>query len=330
MSESPAAQLGNQIAAIEGKQREMLEQQSQDGDRIDSLNEGLEEVKRLLDTGVPNPPEPSPGPEPAPEPPPVPPEPVDAPFGMNLYKPVVGWDYIREKARPPEPDNIAEVISVHDPYLTGKLERHKPGSWLVVRGDAPFPLGAFQYAGWVKLEVPAIYPRWRQHSIRGTGDTTDRLWIENTQIISRWRNNWPIAETLFQNLDYLYADRVQFVGLNFAVMDYGTFARFKGAVINSEFVDHISDPIHQFTGDVVNVNIASVANVKTPDGKEPHSDLAQWTNPQVRDLYWKHVTVQPGNDIMGLRGYKVLDSHFEDIHHSSIGAGHPSVDFRDA
>ncbi len=238
----------------------------------------------------------------------------------------MSWNEVREQARVPQPDNISAIVSTDDPDLASKLNNHKPGSWLVVRGSNPFIAKGFQFGGWVKLEVPEIGVGWELNAIKGIGGDP-RLWIENC-VVKSGANGGGYAKSMFYGLNKIYANQCLFIGFTHTIVDLNKWHLFSGAVINCEFRDQRADPFQQYTGDVVNVNIKNVVYV---DGA--HADLAQWTSRNIQDIYWRSVHCASAENpqvIMGLRGFEVTDSWFEDVRHYQYpGTGHHSVQFSD-
>jgi len=243
---------------------------------------------------------------------------------LNLDLPInlVSWTDVREHQRPPQPDNISQVISATDPDLKNKLKNHTSGSWLVVRGDESYPFNNIEFSGWVKLEVPKLKIGWEFNAVRGKS-SDDKLWIENCHLISYGAN------TIFYALQDLYADRCVFEGFRHTIVDLNSHANFGGAVINSEFRKQREDPFQNYTGDVINVSITSFNH--EPGG---HADLAQWVSTGITDIYWRSIycgTEESPFPTMGLRGYDVKNSWFEDVRHYQYpGTGHHSVAFHDA
>jgi len=202
------------------------------------------------------------------------------------------------------------------------LLNHKAGAWLIVRSSEPFPFGEFEFSGWVKFEVPKLEIGWELNGIRGKNNDP-RLWIEDCYIKSNG------AKSMFYGLNSLYADGCLFDGFGHTIADLNTHARFNGAVINTEFRNQTHDPFQNYTGDVQNVWVTSL---QYEDGA--HADFVQWVSTGITDIFWKDVycgTKEKPLIIMGLRGYDVKNSYFENIKHFQYpGTGHASVDIQDA
>jgi len=246
----------------------------------------------------------------------------DEPLPHNLALPVAAltWDNVPAKFTPPSPDRISEVISVNDPNLREKLNDTNRDGWLVIRGSSPFPLGAFEFAGWVKIECPRMNPTWEYNSIRGVGGD-DRLWLEGVEMVG------PGDATIFQGVEYLYTDRCLFRNFGHVILDTGNWGGFNGCVLNTEFRENYHDPFQYFAGAVVNVAVTSMAHHPTA-----HPDLFQGN--YTHGIYWKHVwsgTPDKPVALMGIRGLSLRDSYFEDVrHYRAPGTGHFSLDIIDA
>lgn len=245
-----------------------------------------------------------------------------APDDHDVFMPVkpLSWSDVPNQYRPPQRNHIDEVISADHPKLAEKLSNPYRKGWLVVVSDDAFPLGAFEFAGWVKIECPTMNLTWQYNSIRGlTGD--DRLWLEGVEVTG------PGDSTIFQGVDYLYTDRCLFRKFGHVIMDTGTWNGFDGAVINTEFRENYHDPFQYFAGAVMNVSVTSMAYETGA-----HADFFQTT--YARGLYWKHVwcgTPKKPVALMGLRGLSIHDSYFEDVrHYRDPSTGHFSVDIVDA
>lgn len=241
------------------------------------------------------------------------------PGDLNLPVSPLDWDAAPGKFQPVSPNQVAEVISIHDPQLVAKLKDGNRNGWLIVRGDEPFPLGQFDFAGLVKIECPVIKLTLEYNNIRGRKDQDDRLWLDSVEVIGAGDC------TIFQNVDYLYADSCLFRNAGHVIMDTGTWDNFNGAVINCEFRDNYHDAFQYYQGAVINVAVTSQA-----DDGTAHPDLLQ--SKYVSGLYWKHVYCgSPSKPIpmMGIRGYSITNSYFEDVRHYP-SLVYSSIDILDA
>jgi len=248
------------------------------------------------------------------------PKPNAPPANLALPAKPLAWSQVPKQFRPPAPNQVHQIISPNDPDLRAKLANPNRKGWLIVRGNTPFPLGEFEFYGWVRIECPRMNLTWEYNSIRGLGGD-DRLWLEGVEVVG------PGDATIFQGVNYLYTNHCLFRRFGHVILDTGYWAGFDGCILNTEFRQNYHDPFQYFGGAVVNVAITSMAAHPTA-----HPDFFQTT--YSRGLYWKHVWCgSPKNPIpmMGIRGFGIYDSHFEDVrHYRKHDTGHFSLDIVDA